>query len=78
MKHYFWEDPFLYKHCPDKIIRSYALDEEMTSVLHHYHLSPYTGHFRENKIASKVLQLGFYWRTLFRDADAFVVACDRC
>ena len=29
-------------------------------------------------MAAKVLQLGFYWPTLFKDAQAFVVACDRC
>ena len=31
-----------------------------------------------NRTIAKMLQLGFYWATLFKDAHAFVMACDRC
>ena len=30
------------------------------------------------KRATKVLQSGFYWPTLFRDSREFVKHCDRC
>ena len=78
VKYYFWEDPFLYKHCPDKIIRRCVPEEEMTNILSHCHSSPYGGHFGANRTAAKVLQSGFYWPSLFKDSQAYVVTCDRC
>ncbi|KAK9029833.1 hypothetical protein V6N11_031278 [Hibiscus sabdariffa] len=36
------------------------------------------GHFGGNRTAAKILQSGFYWPTLFKDAHAFAKACDRC
>ena len=36
------------------------------------------GHFGGNRIAAKVIQLGFYWLTLFKDAHHFVSTCDKC
>ena len=32
----------------------------------------------EIEIAHKVLQSGFYWPTLFKDARKFVLSCDEC
>lgn len=40
--------------------------------------SPYGGHFSGKKTAFKVLQIGFFWPTLFKDADLWYKACDRC
>ena len=48
VKYYFWEDPFLYKHCLDKIIRRCLPKEEMTNILLHCHSSSYGGHFGAN------------------------------
>ena len=42
------------------------------------HDGPAGGHFGATKTAAKVLQCGFYWPTLFRDAAVYVKACDRC
>ena len=36
------------------------------------------GHFGTQRTAFKVLESGFYWPTLFRDARAFCLTCDRC
>ena len=36
------------------------------------------GHFGGNGTTAKVLQFGFYWPTLFKDAEAFMMACERC
>jgi len=36
------------------------------------------GHFGATKTTAKVLQSGFYWSTLFKDAYAHVKACDAC
>ncbi|KAG8501049.1 hypothetical protein CXB51_003148 [Gossypium anomalum] len=36
------------------------------------------GHFRRTRTAAKVLQAGFFWPTLFKDAYAYVKSCDQC
>ncbi|KAL4333294.1 hypothetical protein GQ457_07G008150 [Hibiscus cannabinus] len=36
------------------------------------------GHFGGNRTAAKVLQSGFYWPTLHKDAQLFSQQCDRC
>ena len=35
-------------------------------------------HFGPKKIATKVLQCGFYWPTLFKDAYEYCKSCNRC
>ena len=35
-------------------------------------------HFNGQRTTAKVLQVGFYWPTLFKDAHLFVKTCDRC
>ncbi|XP_060968814.1 uncharacterized protein LOC133036285 [Cannabis sativa] len=78
VKHYHWEEPILYKHCANQIIRRCVPEEEMYSVLNHYHALQCGGHFSGIRTAAKVLQSGLYWPTLFKDANDFVKACDRC
>jgi hypothetical protein len=78
IKHYFWEDPLLFKRGPDQIIRRCVPENEMENILDRCHSSPYGGHFGAVKTAAKVLQSGFYWPTLFKDAHTLVSKCDRC
>ena len=35
LKHYYWEEPILYKHCADHVIRICVPEEEMESILNH-------------------------------------------
>ena len=42
------------------------------------HDEPCGGHFADKSIAYKVLYLGYYWPTLFRDAKKYVRSCDSC
>ena len=65
-KHYFWEDPILYKLCVDQVIRKCVSGEECNKILSHYHEREPGGHFGANRTATKVLQSGFYWPTLFK------------
>ena len=37
LKHFYWEEPILYKHCVDQVIRRCVLEEEMESILNHCH-----------------------------------------
>ncbi|KAL4363652.1 hypothetical protein GQ457_04G020210 [Hibiscus cannabinus] len=53
-------------------------EEEQQTILEQCHSAPYGGHFGGNRTAAKVLQSGFYWPTLHKDAQLFCQQCDRC
>ncbi|MBC2863251.1 hypothetical protein H7U16_25930 [Klebsiella pneumoniae] len=36
------------------------------------------GHFSSKRLAAKILQCGFYWPSLFKDAHLYCSSCDRC
>ena len=78
LKHYYWEEPILYRHCADQVIRRCVPEDEMHSILNHCHTLPCGGHFGGQRTAAKVLQSGFYRPSLFKDAHQFVSTCDRC
>ena len=78
VKHYLWEDPFLFKVCADGMIRRCVPEGEMNSILHHCHDRETGGHFGSTRTAAKVLESGFYWPNLFKDAHRYVSMCDRC
>ncbi|XP_022843176.1 uncharacterized protein LOC111366703 [Olea europaea var. sylvestris] len=50
----------------------------MPQILEHSRSSAYVGHFGFSKTVAKVLQSGFYWPTLFKDAFKIVKRYDRC
>ncbi|KAL4325949.1 hypothetical protein GQ457_11G033230 [Hibiscus cannabinus] len=77
-KGYFWDEPYLFKQCADQIIRRCIPEEEQQMILEQCHSAPYGGHFGGNRTAAKVLQSGFYWPTLHKDAQLFCQQCDRC
>jgi hypothetical protein len=78
VKFYFWDEPYLYKYCPDQVIRRCVPATEKGSVLRFCHHYACGGHFGANRTAAKVLQSGFYWPTLFRDAYDWCAMCDKC
>ena len=63
LKQYYWEEPILYKHYADQVIKRCVPEEEMESILSHCHTLACGGHFGGNRTAAKVLQSGFYWPT---------------
>ncbi|CAL9000991.1 unnamed protein product [Prunus brigantina] len=78
VKHYMWDEPYLFKYCPDQIIRRCVPESEQQSILTFGHALACGGHFGAKKTALKVLQSGFFWPTLFKDAFDFCSKCDRC
>jgi hypothetical protein len=42
------------------------------------HVSAYRGYHAGDRTAQKVLQSGFYWSTLFKDARRYILSCDEC
>lgn len=75
---YIRDDPFLFKSCPDGILRRCIDQEEAQGILLHCHGSPYGGHYNGDRTTVKVLQCGFYWPTLFKDAHQYAKQCDKC
>ncbi|KAK9020037.1 hypothetical protein V6N11_054535 [Hibiscus sabdariffa] len=75
---YFWDEPYFFKQCAYQMLRRCIPEEEQKDILFHFHTSSCGGHFGGSRTAAKVLQSGFYWPTLFKDAHNFYKACDRC
>nr|GEW47167.1 reverse transcriptase domain-containing protein [Tanacetum cinerariifolium] len=55
MKHYFWDDPYLFRICADKIIRCYVHGQEAFEILKACHEGPSGGHLGANLTAKKVI-----------------------
>ena len=60
------------------MIRRCVIEEEIESILAYCHALACGGHFGGNRTTEKVLQSGFYWPTLFKDAHHFVSTCEKC
>ena len=75
---YYWEEPFLFKYCADQIIRKCVPEQEQQGILNHCHESICGGYFPSQKTTMKVLQSGFCWPSLFKDAHAMYRNCERC
>ncbi|GKD51882.1 reverse transcriptase domain-containing protein [Tanacetum coccineum] len=78
VKHYFWDDPYLFKICADQVIRRCVSGQEAIDILKACHSRPIGGHYGANYTAKKVFNLGFYWPTIYRDAHDLVTRCDTC
>ncbi|KAM1620715.1 hypothetical protein ACFXTN_017669 [Malus domestica] len=75
---YVWDDPYLWKFCPDQIVCRCVHDSECRSILSFCHTYACGGHFGTQRTALKVLQCGFYWPSIFKDARTFCLTCDKC
>ncbi|GJR39484.1 reverse transcriptase domain-containing protein [Tanacetum coccineum] len=78
IKHYFWDDPYLFKVCADQVIRRCVFGQEAHDILMACHNGPTGGHHGANYTAKKVFDSGFYWPTIYRDAHDLVTRCDAC
>nr|GFA38230.1 reverse transcriptase domain-containing protein [Tanacetum cinerariifolium] len=78
VKHYFWDDPFLFKICADQVIRRCVHGKEALDILIACHNGPTGGHHGANLTAKKIFDAGFFWPTIYKDAHEFVKNCDSC
>nr|GEX25513.1 reverse transcriptase domain-containing protein [Tanacetum cinerariifolium] len=78
VKHYFWEDPYLFKIYADQVIRWCVHGHEVIDILTACHNGPTGGHHGANLTAYKVFDSNFYWPTIYRDAHDLVTRCDAC
>ena len=77
-KYYIWDDPYLWKHCSDQLIRRCVSECEVPSILAFCHSYACGGHFGPKRTARKVLECGLFWPTLFYDAYLFCKSCSNC
>ncbi|GJW81794.1 reverse transcriptase domain-containing protein [Tanacetum coccineum] len=78
VKHYFWDDPFLFKIRANLVIRRCVSGQEAFDILKACHSRPTGGHYGANYTAKKIFDSGFYWPTIYKDAHDFVTRCDIC
>nr|GFB74407.1 reverse transcriptase domain-containing protein [Tanacetum cinerariifolium] len=72
VRHYFWDDPYLFRTCPNQIIRRCIAGQEAIDILKACHSRPTGGHYGANYTAKKVFDSGFYWPTIYKDAFELV------
>nr|GEV18075.1 reverse transcriptase domain-containing protein [Tanacetum cinerariifolium] len=78
VKHYFWDDPYLFMIRIDQVIIRCVHGQEAVDILTACHNGPTGGHHGANYTAKKVFDSGFYWPTIYRDAHDMVKSCDSC
>nr|GEY26613.1 reverse transcriptase domain-containing protein [Tanacetum cinerariifolium] len=78
VKHYFWDDPYLFRICVDQIIRWCVHGQEAYDILKACHKGPIRGHHGTKFTAKKVFDVGFFWPTIYKDAHNLVKSCDIC
>ncbi|XP_075079913.1 uncharacterized protein LOC142165210 [Nicotiana tabacum] len=64
--------------CVDNMIWRCIPEIDQYSILHACRVSPYGGHFEGVRMVAKILESGFYWPTLFKDAHLWIKGCDEC
>ncbi|XP_076896089.1 uncharacterized protein LOC143548934 [Bidens hawaiensis] len=72
VKHYFWEDPYLFRVGADQLVRRCVYGDEARKILKHCHEGSTGGHHGATSTAKKVFNAGFFWPTIFRDAHDMV------
>nr|GEW87821.1 reverse transcriptase domain-containing protein [Tanacetum cinerariifolium] len=78
VKHYFWDDPFLFKLCANQVIKRCVSGQEAIEIVKACHYGPTGGHHGPNYTAKKVFDSGFYWPNTYHDAQDLVKNCDVC
>ncbi|GKB75859.1 reverse transcriptase domain-containing protein [Tanacetum coccineum] len=78
LKHYFWEEPYLFKVCSDDMIRRCISKPKTRTILDQCHHGPTGGHYGPNITAKKVIDLGFYWPTIIKEAHTLVCLGEAC
>nr|KAJ0186741.1 hypothetical protein LSAT_V11C900488880 [Lactuca sativa] len=77
-KYYVWDEPYLWKHCPNQIFRQCVPQQEHQSILQFCNEFAYGGHFGPSRTLRKVLECGLFWPTMSHDCYLFWKSCERC
>nr|GEZ88182.1 reverse transcriptase domain-containing protein [Tanacetum cinerariifolium] len=78
-RHYFWDDPYLFRTCPDQIIRRCVAGQEAINILNACHSGPTGGHYGANYTTKKVFDSGpFTISEIYPYGTAKLVHPDGC
>ncbi|GKC01101.1 reverse transcriptase domain-containing protein [Tanacetum coccineum] len=77
LKHY-REEPYLFKVCSNGMIRRCVSILETQTILDQCHHRPTGRHYGLNTIAKNVLDSGFYWPAIIKEAHTQVRLCNAC
>nr|GEZ65171.1 reverse transcriptase domain-containing protein [Tanacetum cinerariifolium] len=77
-RHYFRDNPYLFRTCADQIIRRCMAGKEAIDILIACYSRPTGGHYGANYTSKKVFDSGFYWPSIYKDAFELVKRCDSC
>ncbi|GJR98799.1 reverse transcriptase domain-containing protein [Tanacetum coccineum] len=72
------DEPYLFKACPDGMIRRCVHGSKSQKILDECHHGPTRGHYGPSITANKVFDAGFYSPTVFKEAQTLVQNCDAC
>jgi hypothetical protein len=75
---YSWISGYLFHTGADQEIRRCVREDEVYDLLKACHDGPCGGHFADKRTTYKILRMGYYWPSLFKDAKKYVKACDSC
>nr|GEU79962.1 reverse transcriptase domain-containing protein [Tanacetum cinerariifolium] len=78
VKHYFWDDPCLFKIYADQVIWRCVHGQEAVDILKACHNRPTKGHHGPNYTAKKVFDFDLNRPIIYRDAHDLVKSCDSC
>ncbi|GKB51398.1 putative nucleotidyltransferase, ribonuclease H, partial [Tanacetum coccineum] len=78
LKNYFWDEPYLFRVCMDKLRRRCVSGNDTINILSECHKGPSGGHYGPSLTAKKVFDSGYFWLSIFKDAHLFVKSCDAC
>nr|GEV31504.1 DNA-directed DNA polymerase [Tanacetum cinerariifolium] len=76
VKHYFWDDLYLFRICANQIIRRCVHGQEAFDILKACHEGPTGDHHGANLTAKKVFDASFFWPTIYRDAHDMIKSYD--
>jgi hypothetical protein len=68
----------LYFQGKDGVLRRTIGNCDTSRLLYEFHDGFYGGHFAGRITTEKILQVGYYWPTLFKDAHDYCKSCDVC
>jgi hypothetical protein len=59
VKNFYWDDPYLFKYCPDQIFQRCIPNNEVSNVIKFCHSKAYGGHFSSRKTTAKSYKVDF-------------------
>lgn len=71
-----WIEGYLFHTGANMHIHRCIGEDEIYDILKAYHHGPCGGNFADCRTGHKILQMGYYWPTIFKDYMKFVQACD--